>query len=263
MNITKRFMTKNRCYVNAIKIKVEKLVLHSLGCAQPNAQVLIDKWDNAEASVCVHGFIQDNMIIQTLPWDYRAWHVGSGKNGSYNSCSIGIEICEPLGHKYNGGAMVGYDIKKNAEYFAKVYENAVELFARLCHDYKLDPFKDIVCHSEVFKLGYGSNHADVMHWFPKHGKSMDTFRNDVQARLLLNVVPAKTITINSSPADINWLKCHLNEFLGGAYPLVPNGVYDARTRIAVLMVWESLGWNEDGVDDGWKAGSSTKKKLNK
>ena len=24
-----------------------------------------------------------------------------------------------------------------------------------------------------------SNHADVMHWFPKFGKSMDTFRTDV------------------------------------------------------------------------------------
>lgn len=34
-------------------------------------------------------------------------------------------------------------------------------------------------HSEGHKLGIASNHADVGHWFSKHGKSMDTFRADV------------------------------------------------------------------------------------
>ena len=36
-------------------------------------------------------------------------------------------------------------------------------------------------------MGIASNHADVMHWFPKHRKSMDTFRADVKA--LLNPEP--------------------------------------------------------------------------
>jgi N-acetylmuramoyl-L-alanine amidase len=263
MNIVKRFMTKNRCYTNGTKIKVEKLVLHSLGCPQPNAQVLIDRWNNQEASVSIHAFIEDDAVIQTLPWGIRAWHVGSGVKGSYNSCAIGVEICEPSGHTYQGGTMINYDIKKNASYFAKVYENAVELFARLCYDYKLDPIKDIVCHSEVFKLGYGSNHADVMQWFPKHGKTMDIFRADVQARLERNVTPDTTITVESSPSNINWLKSHLNEVLGGIYKLDLNGVYDNRTRIAVLILWESKGWNKDGVDDGWRVGKSTIKELNR
>lgn len=33
----------------------------------------------------------------------------------------------------------------------------------------------IICHSEGASLGIASSHSDVMHWFPKHGKSMDTF----------------------------------------------------------------------------------------
>ena len=32
-------------------------------------------------------------------------------------------------------------------------------------------------------MSIASTHADVMHWFPKHGKSMDTFRSDVKALL--------------------------------------------------------------------------------
>lgn len=183
MNLVKRYMTKNRCYTGATKIKVEKLVLHSLGVAQPNANVLINQWDSATAGVSIHAFVMDNQVIQTLPWDYRAWHVGKGNKGSYNNCAIGVEICEPAGHKYNGGTMIGYDIKKNATYFEKVYNNAVELFAMLCNEFKLDPKKDILCHCEVHKLGYGSNHADVMQWFPKHGKSMDAFRSDVVAQM--------------------------------------------------------------------------------
>jgi hypothetical protein len=51
--------------------------------------------------------------------------------------------------------------------------------------YSLDPLKDgvLICHSEGHKRGIASNHGDVMHWFPKHGKSMDTFRKDVAAKL--------------------------------------------------------------------------------
>lgn len=189
-------MTNNRCYTNATKINVKKIVLHSLGCAQPNPYVIIDRMNTLEAGTSVHGFITDTGVIQTLPWNYKAWHVGAGKKGSYNSCAIGVEICEPSGHTYQGGTMINYNIKKNADYFAKVYEIAVELFARLCHDYKLNPLKDIVCHSEVYALGYGSNHADVMQWFPKHGKSMDIFRFDVKARLDKNTAPKSSAVSN-------------------------------------------------------------------
>ena len=31
--------------------------------------------------------------------------------------------------------------------------------------------------------GIASNHSDVMHWFPRHGESMDTFRAAVKAGL--------------------------------------------------------------------------------
>ena len=51
----------------------------------------------------------------------------------------------------------------------------------LCKQYNLNPLADgvVICHSEGYQRGVASNHADVMHWFPKHGKNMDTFRQDV------------------------------------------------------------------------------------
>ena len=120
-------------------------------------------------SVCVHAFIgklKDGSIAtyQVLPWDHRGWHAG----GDANNTHISFEICE--------------DGLKDATYFKKVYQEAVELCAYLCKMYNLTE-KDIICHSEGYKKGIASNHSDVMHWFPKHGKSMDTFRADVKAAL--------------------------------------------------------------------------------
>lgn len=122
--------------------------------------------------VCVHGFIgtlADGSIAtyQQLPWDARGWHGGSGKKGCVNDTHIGFEICE--------------DGLTDADYFNKVYKEAAELCAYLCKLYDLNPLADgvLICHSEGFTRGIATNHGDVMHWFPKFGKSMDTFRKYV------------------------------------------------------------------------------------
>ena len=264
MQLVKRFMTKNRCFTSPRKIKPTKLILHSLGVAQPNANVLINSWDRQTAGVSIHAFIMDNQIIQTLPWDYKGWHVGKGTKGSWNGNSIGVEICEPSGHKYKGGTMIGYDVVKNSGYFNKVYHNAVELFAYLCNEFSLDPLKDILCHSEVHKLGYGSNHADVMHWFPKHGASMDGFRQDVKLLMAKPYIPTKAITPESPEKDIAWAQEKLNKVLPGWFPrLKVDGSYGAKTRLAVLVLWDSLGWGKHMNDDGTKIGTSTREYLAK
>src|SRR5665647_2392984 len=71
-----------------------------------------------------------------------------------------------------------YNPQKNADYFNKIYANAVELCVMLCKQFNLTE-QTVICHSEAYKLGIGSNHSDIMHWFPLHGKTIDTFRADV------------------------------------------------------------------------------------
>ena len=63
--------------------------------------------------VCTHAFIgklADGSVAtyQTLPWDTRGWHCGSGSNGSANDTHISFEICE--------------DGLTNSEYFSQVYQ---------------------------------------------------------------------------------------------------------------------------------------------
>lgn len=110
--------------------------------------------------------------VQTLPWAQRGWHAGNGSSGrSANDTHISFEICE--------------DGLTDPAYFKKVYREAVELTAMLCKKYGLDPKQDgvVICHSEGCRRGIASAHADVEHWFPRHGKSMDDFRVDVAAEL--------------------------------------------------------------------------------
>lgn len=193
MNLYTCMLTKNECYQKAVKIKPVGVMVHSTGANNPALKRYVQPDDGKLGlnpygnhfnqfrpdgrKVCVHAFIgklSDGTIAtyQTLPWDFRGWHSGIGTKGSANDLGyIGFEICE--------------DGLTDRNYFNKVYREAVELTAYLCTNFDLDPKKDgvVICHAEGNKRGIASNHGDVLHWFPKHGKSMDNFRADVAAEM--------------------------------------------------------------------------------
>lgn len=189
MKIIKCFLTNNDCYKAGRTIKPKGVMIHSTGVNNPNLKRYVqpnvvgigannnkNDWNRSGVQKCVHAFIGKlaNGTVataQTLPWNHRGWHSGSGAKGSANNTHIGFEICE--------------DGLSDKTYFNKVYQEAVELTAMLCKEYGLNPLEDgvVICHSEGAKRGIASNHADVLHWFPKHGKDMDDFRADVQAKM--------------------------------------------------------------------------------
>lgn len=187
MQITEHILTNCDCWKAGRTIVPKGVMVHSPGVAQPNPDVFIRTWDGPGQEACVHAFVTREGVVQTLPWNWRAWHAGKSAEGkvSANNTHISVEILEPAGHTYNGGTMLGYDVAKNAAYFTPVYRNAVTLTAQLCKKYSLDPLAPgvVICHAEGHALGVASNHADVMHWFPKHGKNMDLFRTDVKTAM--------------------------------------------------------------------------------
>lgn len=190
MKINQSILTKNPCYTAGKKITVKGLMLHSIGCPQPKASVLINSWNTPSAGVCVHGFIDGKTgeVYQTLPWNHCGWHCGRGNKGSGNDTHIGVEMCEPACIKYNGGANFTCYDKATAKAVAKrTYEAAVNLFAYLCKLYKLDPLADgvIISHAEGYKRGIASNHGDPEHLWNQLGMgyTMDTFRKAVKAKM--------------------------------------------------------------------------------
>jgi hypothetical protein len=181
-------LTKNPCYIAGSKIKVKGLMLHSVGCPQPSAQVFVRNWNTSTNVVqaCVHGFIDANTgdVYQTLPWEHRGWHAG----GNANSTHIGVEMCEPDCITYTKGANFKCsDTNRAREMVTRTYKSAVELFAHLCKEYNLDPLADgvILSHSEGYKRGLSSNHADPEHLWKGLNLpyTMDGFRMDVKVAM--------------------------------------------------------------------------------
>lgn len=189
MNLRKLIFTQNACYKAGRIIAVKGIMVHSTGANNSNLKRYVgpddgllgknqygNHWNQEKPDgrqVCVHGFVgklADGSVAtyQTLPWNHRGWHGGSGTRGSVNDTHIGFEICE--------------DGLTDKTYFNAVYKEAIELCAFLCKEYELDPMKDgvIIGHYEGYTRGIASNHGDPKNWFPKHGKSMDTFRTDIK-----------------------------------------------------------------------------------
>ena len=208
----KCMMTQSTCYKGTKKMTVKGVLWHSTGANNPTlkryvqpddsapdrAELLSKLGTNANKNDWNHidtqaglnawiGKLADGSVaaVQTMPWDFRPWGCGSGSKGSCNSGWIQFEICE--------------DALTDADYFAAVYQEACELTAYLCTLYGIDPkgtadcsgvtVPTILCHADSHKLKLGSNHADVTHWFPKFGKSMETARDDVAALMSGSTAP--------------------------------------------------------------------------
>lgn len=195
-------MTQSTCYKGTTKMTPKGVLWHSTGANNPsikryvqpddndpNKQQLIsligknsynNDWNHVKHQAGLNAWIgklADGTVatVQTMPWNYRPWGCASGSKGSCNDNWIQFEICE--------------DNLSNKSYFDKVYKEACELTAYLCKIYNLNPkgtvtyngvkVPVILCHIDSYKLGLGSNHGDVMHWFKRYGKTMEDVRNDV------------------------------------------------------------------------------------
>ena len=215
MNLHTLFLTENPCYNRNVQVADNRyatfqqrgplgIVVHSTGAknpkirryVQPDDGLLGDNpndndWNKPGMEVCVHAFIgqlDDGSIAtyQTLPWTFRGWHCG----GDANNTHVGIEICE--------------DDTEDPAYFAATYQEILELAAYLCRMYGFDPLAPgvIIDHSEGAKLGVASGHVDVGHWWGKHGKTMDDFRQGVaKAVAALAVTEAQVRRIASDAAQ--------------------------------------------------------------
>ena len=256
--IIAKYMSKNDCYTGGRTIKPKGIMVHSTAAPGVMVEALRSQWDKPGVDKAVHAMVDDKGVLQTLPWDRRGWHAGTGTSGrSANDTHIAFEVCEPqecrllpiewaplkrgstgwavqrlqmelkargydpkgvdgsfgpgceaalkacqraLGLTADGscgpatlaalakrtGSYLAYTPTETETYFRAVWGHAVALCAKLCKEYGLDPLKDILCHSEGYKAGIASNHADVMHWWPQHGESMDSFRAAVQAAVAGN-----------------------------------------------------------------------------
>lgn len=165
-----KYCLKNPCYIDDVKLhSVEKLIVHSPAVIKASGytqdviisgEMWYERWNKASVEKLAHGFIDDGVVYHFLPENIAGWQVGNW----YGNCrSIGYEFCE-------------YTDKVKA---LRVYQTGVEYYAYMCNKYKLK-VTDILGHKEAHDKWYGSNHSDPDPYFRTFGKSMKTFREDVQ-----------------------------------------------------------------------------------
>lgn len=259
MNIIQCFLANNDCYKTNRTIKPRGVMIHSTGANNPSLKRYVqpnvggigvnrnnNSWNMAGVKKCVHAFIGklENGTVataQTLPWNHRGWHCGSGNKGSGNDTHISFEICE--------------DGLTDKTYFNKVYQEAVELTAFLCKEYSLDPLADgvVICHKEGCLRGIASNHADVLHWFPKHGKDMDDFRADVARQMGITTQTATTFEaykVKITASDLN-----VRAGAGTSYKV--NTV--VKKGEVYTIVDEENGWGKLKSGAGWISLAYTQK----
>lgn len=196
IKIIQRILTTNNCFKAGRKMpSIKGLMVHSVGCNQPSAEVFIDLWAKNVSDVCPHGIVDAEGIYQLLPWDHYAWHACDPANSMY----IGVETTEPATITYKNGSVTDNDPKASKAHIDKVYRNTVELFAYLCGLYKLDPLTQIISHNEGRLRGIASAHYDPEHLWTRYSYTMDGFRRDVKAAM---AEPAPTPTPAPMPDTI-------------------------------------------------------------
>lgn len=198
MNIITHIHTANDCYKDGRYIKPTGLMLHSVGCAQPSAAVFDGLFNAPNLGKEVHAFIDatSDKVIQVLPWNKRGWHAG----GAANNTHIGVEMCESDAIKYTTGANFKViDAVRAKAQCTQAYQNAVELFAKLCKDYGISP-ASIISHHEGYLRGVACNHADPEHYWNQLGigYTMDGFRKDVSVKM-------GNITPDPKPSNVPYI----------------------------------------------------------
>lgn len=242
-------MTKNRAYSKGRQIKPTGIQVHSVGCKGTNRNRW-RRWNDPSYEKCPNAFVDTDGIMQTLPWNQRPWLSGKGNKGNANDWCVGFEICEPSRSK---------DTPLAAAY---LYGCVRWLCFELCKEYGISP-DEIKCHKELHRLGFASNHEDVMHWWGKRNTSWDQYtmnrlRKDVKDMLIAaglyeepaepvidKVVPHAAVRKGSVGSEVTFLQNLLTKL---GYEIGPiDGVFGSKTQEAVKKFQKKSNLKQDGI----------------
>ena len=62
LTVHQTYLTQNDCYRSGGALTPQGLMLHSVGCAQPDAMAFVQSWNQPGVKACVHGFIDANTL---------------------------------------------------------------------------------------------------------------------------------------------------------------------------------------------------------
>ena len=133
INIKEMFIKYNFSTRNGKQIKF--IVVHDTGNKSKGADAMAHYryFNSGNRNASAHYFVDDKEIVQLVPDDKSAWHVGDGRGkfGILNSNSIGIEIC----------------VNSDGDY-ETAYNKTIELVKYLMEKHNI-PFDNVVRHYDA------------------------------------------------------------------------------------------------------------------
>lgn len=230
-------------------------------CEPINARMLDVNWKSLKQN----GKDNTTYVVTMLQKELQAWgYDPNGIDGIFGGGTktaviafqkaVGLSVDGTVGlntlHalQRRTGSYMAYNVNENQAYFEDVYRKAVFTCAYVLKQLgtsKID--KNTICsHAEGHMMGIASNHADVGHWWPKHGKSMDDFRADVKTYMETGKLPYSVESTLDNPEENNKTQAQI-EFEQAWDKACDMGVFDGSnpdgnvTRNQLAVVLNRLG----------------------
>lgn len=261
--ITTQLLTPNKYSRPGTKLKAVKgIIIHWTANeairagAHPNVKFFENRKYGRTGYGSAHYFVDSKTILQCLPNDELAYHVGAkkyktNKYGSYpNGCTLGIEMC----------------VNQDGD-FKVVYEQTVMLTAKLMKQYGLNPDHALDRHYDITGKNcpamFTSRHWGVTNnaYAVKYGVgdnadlAWDAFKHQVKKAMSGATVTA-TVKPSIAPNTKGWLsygdigelvKIHQDKLTRAGYPLLLDGIYGRNMKAAVTRFQEDHGLVADGI----------------
>jgi N-acetylmuramoyl-L-alanine amidase len=216
--------------------RVRFIVAHDTGNPGSTARNNRAYFDVHQPSASAHTFIDDEVILEIIPLDEKAWHVRYDVSDA-NDEATGVELC------WGGGID-----------FNEAYNRYVWYMAYLCEQHNLDPQNDIIAHSELDP----SRRSDPQNALNRYGISWDEFIDDVTKEFAGGRIDVdekvKGITITEDEDNllrigdrgekVEKLQTKLNKL---GYDLVVDGIFGEMTADDVRDFQEKQGISVDGI----------------
>lgn len=244
--ITRDYISKGKSRPQEKNDGITFIVAHDTGNAGSTAYANRAYFAKNVVSASAHTFIDDDVILEIIPLDEKAWHVryvvntdNALYNGDANDHAIGVELCW-------GGSIT----------FTEAYSRYVWYIAYLCHKYNLDPEADVVAHSTLDP----TRRTDPENALNRYGVTWAEFINDVTATFhlfsgsetleVVTTVPRKSILLLSYGDRGDEVKRIQNYLIDAGMNLQEygaDGIFGRETEEAVKKFQRLYGLSEDGI----------------
>jgi N-acetylmuramoyl-L-alanine amidase CwlA len=163
--IEQRFIKFNRPKKT---LKPIGIILHETATPNDTVENQFNYFNLQNRNASAHVFIDQNKILQFIPFTEIAWHAGRTANNSY----IGIEMCHAT-NQYN---------------FEEIYKKTIWLFTHIYLNvinpkiYNINE-QNLMTHEQVSLKWKETNHVDPTSYLKKFGKNIEDFRFKVQEQI--------------------------------------------------------------------------------